>query len=259
MFTVSRKPINIQAKPQLKIENIETMTKVIEKSQKKTEEGSSKNTLENFSNNTPLLQEKSVNQIFSNENKEQKRIKIRLSIIKDVPYSQKIINSNANLFSNPDRKSMKKNKEMQFKNRRVNRDGNLNCGRWQPEEHERFIEAIMKYGNEWKSVQKHVGSRSSTQARSHAQKFFVKMKKANLIDINIDLSKNSIKTLHEIANNMNSEEYLNAVKALNCVAFERKNNTKKRLRTQDSNKNENDNDIDSSAFFTEAPSVINLK
>lgn len=122
------------------------------------------------------------------------------------------------------RKLGKKFKEIKIKHKRLNKEGSYNCGRWQPEEHQRFIEAIMKYGNEWKLVQKHVGTRSSTQARSHAQKFFVKIKKANVLYFNIDLSKNSIKTLHEMANNLNSDEYFNAIKALNCVAFERKAN-----------------------------------
>jgi hypothetical protein len=36
------------------------------------------------------------------------------------------------------------------------------------------------YGKEWRKVQIHVGSRTSTQARSHAQKFFVKIEKKNL-------------------------------------------------------------------------------
>jgi SHAQKYF class myb-like DNA-binding protein len=50
-------------------------------------------------------------------------------------------------------------------------------GRWSMDEHFRFIEALQLYGKEWKRVQQHVGSRSSTQARSHAQKFFVKLEK----------------------------------------------------------------------------------
>lgn len=45
------------------------------------------------------------------------------------------------------------------------------------DEHFRFIEALQRYGKEWKRVQQHVGTRSSTQARSHAQKFFVKLEK----------------------------------------------------------------------------------
>lgn len=137
-------------------------------------------------------------------------------------------------FKDPEKKKIKKRlKEMRIKHKRFNREGSYNCGRWQPEEHKRFIEAIMKFGNEWKQVQKYVGTRSSTQARSHAQKFFVKIKRSNILDFNIDLSKNSIKKLHEMANNLNSDQYVNAIKALNCVAFERKANSSKRKNKKD--------------------------
>ena len=53
----------------------------------------------------------------------------------------------------------------------------FNSGRWKEEEHNKFIEAILEYGNEWKKVQKIIKTRSSTQARSHAQKFFLRIKK----------------------------------------------------------------------------------
>jgi len=36
---------------------------------------------------------------------------------------------------------------------------------------------LKKYGKEWQKVQQHVSTRTSTQARSHAQKFFVKLDK----------------------------------------------------------------------------------
>lgn len=35
-------------------------------------------------------------------------------------------------------------------------------GRWTREEHFRFLEALKLYGKEWKRVQQHVGTRSST-------------------------------------------------------------------------------------------------
>ncbi|CAI2364573.1 unnamed protein product [Moneuplotes crassus] len=54
-------------------------------------------------------------------------------------------------------------------------------GRWQIGEHKKFIEALRKYGKDWGKVQQYVGSRSSTQARSHAQKFFQKISKNNNI------------------------------------------------------------------------------
>lgn len=61
---------------------------------------------------------------------------------------------------------------------------NIKINSW-IDEHNRFLEAIEKFGRDWKKVQKFVGSRSSTQSRSHAQKFF---KKLNLTNIDLGLS-----------------------------------------------------------------------
>lgn len=53
----------------------------------------------------------------------------------------------------------------------------INTGRWKENEHKKFLEAIIMYGNDWKCVHKFIKSRSSTQARSHAQKFLLKLRK----------------------------------------------------------------------------------
>lgn len=47
-------------------------------------------------------------------------------------------------------------------------------GRWSKQESERFIEALNKFGKNWKKVEAYVETRSSTQIRSHAQKYFLK-------------------------------------------------------------------------------------
>ena len=53
-------------------------------------------------------------------------------------------------------------------------------GRWTRLEHFKFLEALKIFGKEWQKVQQHVNTRTSTQARSHAQKFFVKLDKKQL-------------------------------------------------------------------------------
>jgi SHAQKYF class myb-like DNA-binding protein len=52
-------------------------------------------------------------------------------------------------------------------------DGNI--GRWTKEEHQKFIEAIELFGRDWKKVQAFIGTRTTTQAASHAQKYFSKV------------------------------------------------------------------------------------
>ena len=56
-------------------------------------------------------------------------------------------------------------------------NGQFHSGRWTEEEHQKFLDGILKHGNEWKKVQQVIKTRSSTQARSHAQKFFLRVKK----------------------------------------------------------------------------------
>jgi len=48
-------------------------------------------------------------------------------------------------------------------------------GRWTKEEHKRFLDAMNLYGKNWKKVQEYVGTRSTTQVRSHAQKHLAKV------------------------------------------------------------------------------------
>ena len=59
----------------------------------------------------------------------------------------------------------------------INNNSQFHTGRWTEEEHRKFIDGILENGNEWKKVQQIIKTRSSTQARSHAQKFFLRVKK----------------------------------------------------------------------------------
>lgn len=182
----------------------------------------SKSTLIFHNNNQPLqnqLKDNHINIINKvNDTKIKKRIKYRFSITKP------------NLLLE---KKQKKVKEIKSKHKKNNitfsnqgkKEFSFETGRWKLDEHQRFVEAIIKYGNDWKQVQKCVGTRSSTQARSHAQKFFIKIKKAKLLSFNLDLSKASIKMFHDLIADMSSEEYDKILQDLNDVAFDRKGNS----------------------------------
>jgi SHAQKYF class myb-like DNA-binding protein len=83
-----------------------------------------------------------------------------------------------------------------------------NQGRWTCYEHFKFLEALKVYGKEWQKVQQHVSTRTSTQARSHAQKFFVKLDKKSLTldEFLKDLDLNEVrKTL--LASGMDNTDY----------------------------------------------------
>ncbi len=57
-------------------------------------------------------------------------------------------------------------------------------GRWMKDEHDRFLagflyfySGIITHGKDWKIVEKVVKTRTGSQVRSHAQKFFIKLNK----------------------------------------------------------------------------------
>ena len=86
------------------------------------------------------------------------------------------INSSINLDSNNKDKIEKPIKEEADSSSSMEPEVKFNMGRWTKEEHNKFLKGIIEYGNNWKMVGKLIKTRSSTQARSHAQKYFVKVK-----------------------------------------------------------------------------------
>lgn len=60
--------------------------------------------------------------------------------------------------------------------------GNELTGRWTRHEHNLFLEALKKYGKEWKKVASMVKTRTVVQTRTHAQKYFQKVSKGGFGD-----------------------------------------------------------------------------
>jgi len=88
---------------------------------------------------------------------------------KDLSFCGQLVEETGNFLNkafSPPRKVKKKSVKSKLN------QGNMQMksGRWSTEEHEKFLEAIDLYGPNWKKVQGHVLTRTSTQARSHAQK-----------------------------------------------------------------------------------------
>ena len=84
-----------------------------------------------------------------------------------------------------------------------------NEGRWNDDEHLRFLEAINIYGNNWREVQKYVKTRSSNQVRSHAQKFILKLKTFKDSSLGIDFTGNLVKNFTDIIEKIKEIEKFN--------------------------------------------------
>lgn len=76
-------------------------------------------------------------------------------------------------------------------------DDQSSMGRWTKEEHNKFVDGLRKYGKNWKLIEDYVNTRSGSQIRSHAQKFFSRLEKQ------CNISKSDIfKYLDKISNDL---------------------------------------------------------
>lgn len=66
-----------------------------------------------------------------------------------------------------------------------------NNGRWTDQEHLIFLAWVIEFGRDWKKIEFYVQTRSSSQARSHAQKVLKKMDR-NAIYKEINLLKSKL-------------------------------------------------------------------
>ena len=77
---------------------------------------------------------------------------------------------------------------------------NINRRKWSYEERIKFIESFVNYGKKWKIIQKYIGTRSCNQIKSHAQKFFLRLKELKSDKYCFNLKKNNIQNLSDVIN-----------------------------------------------------------
>ena len=143
-----------------------------------------------------------------------------------------------------------------------------NEGRWSEEEHEKFLEGIVLYGINWKKVKTLIETRTLMQVRSHAQKFFNKMKVCKNEDLGIDFTSSTVCNIRDMIKqikNINSNyNIINVFKYLThkCdnieksrkkivernnknIAFKRRelNNQSNIINLKEDNSNINDNNL----------------
>ena len=135
--------------------------------------------------------------------------------------NEEVSNKNISLNLDTKSRSLRDRKKKDYSNIPesyiINSINGINNGRWSLEEHKKFIIGVFKYGNNWKDIQKSIGSRNCAQARSHGQKFFNKLPKLNLEGITEEHC--NVKTLHNLYIKSNKEDNKKLYYLLGDVAY----------------------------------------
>ena len=146
--------------------------------------------------------------------------------------------------------------ETKLENQNEIEDNNSQNGRWDKNEHLRFLSGCLQYGNNWKKVETCVKTRTSTQIRSHAQKYIKKLEKKYYPNSNTITTQNTNKspnkdtpiegTNNKSNNNNNSfaaTENINHINNNNNINIIDKSNNKSarlfNLKNEECNKGDN--------------------
>ena len=153
-------------------------------------------------------------------------------------------------------KNENEKQETKLENQNEIEDNNSQNGRWDKNEHLRFLSGCLQYGNNWKKVETCVKTRTSTQIRSHAQKYIKKLEKKYYPNSNTITTQNTNKspnkdtpiegTNNKSNNNNNSfaaTENINHINNNNNINIIDKSNNKSarlfNLKNEECNKGDN--------------------
>ena len=96
----------------------------------------------------------------------------------------------------------------------------LRYGYWSKSDHDKFIEALYLYENDWPRIQMYIKNRTYKQVRSHAQKFYLKLKTFKDEELGLDFTSSNVKNLEDIINIVKQKELIsgNCGKLLHIIS-----------------------------------------
>ena len=189
--------------------------------------------------------------------------KKKVNLFEIIKNEKNLENKNTNIFSVEEqleeiklKKEEKKNiflskKTFHFKTDKISDNLNkkpdniiINEGRWSKEENDKFLEGIELFGINWKKVKKLIDTRTIIQVRSHAQKFYYRMKLCKDDSLGINFTLKSICNIKDMINHIKSINYnYNIKKIFNHLSYNYEKNEKDKKKYIKNNKKSKNNNF----------------
>ena len=118
-------------------------------------------------------------------------------------------------------------------------DTALREGRWSYDEQLKFINGISKDGTNWKKIKKSITTRSLSQIRSHAQKFYNKLKLCKNDQLGIDFTSDEIQGIKDMIYHIKSINKEYDIEKIFLFFSNKLNNDNKDEKSKDENHSEN--------------------
>ena len=115
-------------------------------------------------------------------------------------------------FIEPNKKEFFKTKKYVFRTKRDYKKGEtskyITRGFWAKSDHKKFIEALYLYGCDWNAIQTYVKNRTYLQVRSHAQKFYNRLKNFKDEELGLDFTTPNVDSLDYIIKIIKEKELI---------------------------------------------------